>query len=134
MDREYAADAPEDDEARAMLVPSVGLRKDLGFWVAAEGVETQAERDVVASAGRGGGTLVADHLAGEADQDRRQGRAPRPRYHFAAGGGRHLKSTVRRRPTADRWPTAKTTTDVNRGFGRSAFGFSRELVHLAMLW
>ncbi len=117
-----------------MLVASVGLRKDLGLSVVAEGVETQAEWDLVASVARGGGTLVADHLAGEADQDRRQGRAPRPRYHFAAGGGRHFKSTVRRRPTADRWPAAKTATDVNLGFGRGAFEFSRELVCLAMLW
>ncbi len=43
MDREYVAGALEDDEDRAMLVSSVGLRKDLGLSVVAEGVETQAE-------------------------------------------------------------------------------------------
>ena len=53
MDREYVAGALEDDEARAMLVSSVGLRKDLGLSVVAEGVETQAEWDLVASVARG---------------------------------------------------------------------------------
>ena len=51
IDREFVAGAPQDDEARAMLVSSVGLGKDLALSVVAEGVETQAEWDLVASLG-----------------------------------------------------------------------------------
>ncbi len=51
IDREFVAGAPEDDEARAMLVSSVGLGKDLELPVVAEGVETQTEWDLVASLG-----------------------------------------------------------------------------------
>ena len=51
IDREFVAGALEDDEARAMLVSSVGLGKDLELPIVAEGVETQTEWDLVASLG-----------------------------------------------------------------------------------
>ena len=49
IDREFVAGAHVDDESRAMLVSSVGLGKELGLTVVAEGVETQEEWDLVAS-------------------------------------------------------------------------------------
>ena len=49
IDREFVAGAHVDDETRAMLVSSVGLGKELGLTVVAEGVETQEEWDLVAS-------------------------------------------------------------------------------------
>ena len=49
IDREFVAGAHVDDEARAMLVSSVSLGKDLGLTVVAEGVETQEEWDLIAS-------------------------------------------------------------------------------------
>ncbi len=51
IDREFVAGATDDEEARAMLVSSVGLGKELGLSVVAEGVETQTEWDLVASLG-----------------------------------------------------------------------------------
>jgi EAL domain-containing protein (putative c-di-GMP-specific phosphodiesterase class I) len=51
IDREFVAGAPEDAAARAMLMSSIALGKDLGLSVVAEGVETQAEWRLVASRG-----------------------------------------------------------------------------------
>ncbi len=67
IDREFVAGAPVDDEARAMLVSSVGLGKDLGLTVVAEGVETQAEWDLIAALGVDvvQGYFVAKPMPGE---------------------------------------------------------------------
>jgi len=68
IDREFVAGAPVDDEARAMLVSSVGLGKDLGLTTVAEGVETQEEWDLVAALGDDvvQGYFVAKPMSGEA--------------------------------------------------------------------
>ena len=41
-------------------------------------------------------------MTGEAGEDRREGRVPRPLHHLPAGRGRCSKSPVRRGPRADR--------------------------------
>ncbi len=71
IDREFVAGAPQDDEARAMLVSSVGLGKDLALSVVAEGVETQTEWDLVASLGVDvvQGYFVAKPMPAEAIED-----------------------------------------------------------------
>lgn len=71
IDREFVAGAPTDDEARAMLVSSVGLGRDLELSVVAEGVETQAEWDLVASLGVDvvQGYFVAKPMPAEAIED-----------------------------------------------------------------
>jgi EAL domain-containing protein (putative c-di-GMP-specific phosphodiesterase class I)/ActR/RegA family two-component response regulator len=51
IDREFVAGAPEDGAARAMLMSSIALGKDLGLTVVAEGVETESEWRLVASRG-----------------------------------------------------------------------------------
>jgi EAL domain-containing protein (putative c-di-GMP-specific phosphodiesterase class I)/ActR/RegA family two-component response regulator len=51
IDREFVAGAPEDDAARAMLMSSISLGKDLGLTVVAEGVETESEWRLMASRG-----------------------------------------------------------------------------------
>ena len=50
---------------------------------------------------RGRGTLVTDYFAGKAHQDRRQGRASWSPHPLPDGGGRHLKTSVRRIPAPD---------------------------------
>lgn len=67
IDREFVAGAPTDDEARAMLVSSVNLGKDLGLTTVAEGVETQEEWDLIASLGVDvvQGYFVAKPMPGE---------------------------------------------------------------------
>lgn len=67
IDREFVDGAPHDDEARAMLVSSVALGKDLGLITVAEGVETQEEWDLVASLGVDivQGYFVAKPMPGE---------------------------------------------------------------------
>jgi hypothetical protein len=52
--------------------------------------------------------MVADQPAREANQDRREGRQPRPLRHVPAGRGRGVATDVRRDPVADR-PTPGTT-------------------------
>ncbi|MCH7825938.1 MAG: EAL domain-containing protein, partial [Acidobacteria bacterium] len=71
IDREFVAGAPADDEARAMLVSSVGLGRDLELSIVAEGVETQAEWDLVASLGVDvvQGYFVAKPMPAEAIED-----------------------------------------------------------------
>lgn len=51
IDREFVAGAHIDEDSRAMLISSVGLGKELGLTIVAEGVETQEEWDLVASLG-----------------------------------------------------------------------------------
>jgi EAL domain-containing protein (putative c-di-GMP-specific phosphodiesterase class I) len=51
IDREFVTGACEDGAARAMLTSSIGLGKDLGLRVVAEGVETEAEWRLVARRG-----------------------------------------------------------------------------------
>ena len=50
----------------------------------------------------GGGTVVTDQPAGEADQDRRQGGQPRPLRYVPNGRGRGAATDVQRNPVADR--------------------------------
>jgi EAL domain-containing protein (putative c-di-GMP-specific phosphodiesterase class I) len=51
IDREFVTGACEDGAARAMLTSSIGLGKDLGLRVVAEGVETEAEWRLVTRRG-----------------------------------------------------------------------------------
>jgi EAL domain-containing protein (putative c-di-GMP-specific phosphodiesterase class I) len=51
IDREFVAGAPDDHAARAMLMSSISLGKDLGLTIVAEGVETEREWRLVASRG-----------------------------------------------------------------------------------
>ena len=53
-----------------------------------------------------GRTVVADQPAREADQDRREGRQPRPLRHLPDGRGRGAAADVRRNPVADRGTAA----------------------------
>jgi len=71
IDREFVAGATGDDEARAMLISAVRLGKDLDLTVVAEGVETQAEWDLVASLGVDvvQGYYVAKPMPAEAFED-----------------------------------------------------------------
>ena len=55
-----------------------------------------------------GGAVVADQLAREADQDRRQGREPRPLHDLSDGRGRGVATIVSGDPDADR--SAKGST------------------------
>lgn len=67
IDREFVAGAPLDDQSRAMLISSIGLGKDLGLTIVAEGVETQEEWDLVAALGVDivQGYFVAKPMPGE---------------------------------------------------------------------
>src|SRR5450830_371261 len=56
--------------------------------------------------------LVADEPEGEADQDRREGRAPRPLRHLPDGRGRHRTANVPRDSAADRGTTTTATTSA----------------------
>jgi hypothetical protein len=49
---------------------------------------------------QGGGAVVADQSAGEADQDRCQGRQPRPPRYVPNGRGRGIAADVQRHPDA----------------------------------
>src|SRR3984893_1995626 len=51
---------------------------------------------------RGSGAVVPDEFAGEADQDRRQGRQPRPLRHVPDGRGRGAATDVPRNSVAHR--------------------------------
>jgi hypothetical protein len=51
--------------------------------------------------------VIADQPAGEADQDRREGREPRPLRHIPEGRGRGAATNVPGNPVADR-PAADT--------------------------
>ena len=57
-------------------------------------------RDV--GAAQSGGAVVADQPAREADQDRCQGRQPRPLRYFPARRGRGVATDICRYPVADR--------------------------------
>ena len=71
IDREFVDGAPHDDEARAMLISSVGLGKGLGLTTVAEGVETQDEWDLIAELGVDvvQGYFVAKLMPGEEISD-----------------------------------------------------------------
>ena len=56
--------------------------------------------------------MVADQPAREADQDRRQGRQPRPLRHLPDGRGRGAERTVRANPAADRRTATSTGSRV----------------------
>ena len=55
---------------------------------------------------KAGGALVADHAQGEADQDWRQGREPRPVCHFPTGGGCGAEGAVPTNAPPHRWAAA----------------------------
>ena len=59
-----------------------------------------------------GYSLVADEPEGEADQDRREGRAPRPLRHLPDGRGRHPTANVPGDFAVDRGTTAASTTST----------------------
>ncbi|TMJ44406.1 MAG: hypothetical protein E6G90_17055 [Alphaproteobacteria bacterium] len=59
-----------------------------------------------------GGTVVADQLAREADQDRRQGREPRPLRDLSDGRGRGAATDAPGTPDVDRATAGATRTSV----------------------
>jgi hypothetical protein len=63
------------------------------------------------------GAVVADQLAREADQDRRQGREPRPLHRLSDGRGRGAATDVPGYPLADRPAAgaARTSMTERRG-------------------
>jgi hypothetical protein len=65
---------------------------------------------------QGGGTVVANQPARQADQDRRQGRQPRALRHFPNGEGRRAAEDVPRNSLADRAAAGTTCTGMT---GRS---------------
>ncbi len=60
------------------------------------------------------GAVVADQPAREANQDRREGREPRPLHHVPNGRGGGVAADVRRHPVADR-PAADTACAQHDG-------------------
>jgi len=68
-----------------------------------------------AGSARGGQALVADEPAGEARQDRGQGRAPWPLRHLPDGRGRGTEGPVRGNLAADRRTATKTGSSVATG-------------------
>ena len=65
-----------------------------------------------------GGAVVADQPAREADQDRCQGRQPRPLCHLPDGRGRSVAADVPGNPVADR-PAAGTARASMKGDGQT---------------
>jgi len=63
-----------------------------------------------------GGAVVANQLVREADQDRRQGREPRPLHDLSDGRGRGATTDVPGNPDVDR-PTADPTCASMTGTG-----------------
>jgi hypothetical protein len=62
--------------------------------------------------------VVADQLAREADQDRREGCLPRSLHHFPAGRNRGVTTDVRQYPVADHPgvdPTRRASAQPTRG-------------------
>src|SRR5215468_3337493 len=57
--------------------------------------------------------LVADELERQADQDRREGREPRPLCYLPDGRGRHRTANVPRDSAAHRGVTAAATTSAS---------------------
>src|SRR5262249_15642681 len=57
--------------------------------------------------------LVTDKLEGQADQDRREGREPRPLCYLPDGRGRHPTANVPGDSAADRGTTAAATTHAS---------------------
>ena len=66
-----------------------------------------------------GGAVVADQLAREADQDRRQGREPRPLHDLSDSRGRGAATDVPGNRDVDR-PTAGPTRASMRAWGSNA--------------
>lgn len=66
----------------------------------------------------GGQTLIADQLAGETRQDRREDRHARALRHLPDGGSRRAEPIVRRNSEADRWTTAATGPGLRAGIVR----------------
>ena len=56
-----------------------------------------------AGAAEGSGTLVVDHAAGEASQNRSQGRSPMSLCHVPIGRGFRGEEPVSENPAPDRW-------------------------------
>ena len=70
--------------------------------------------------------LVADQLEGEADQDRREGREPRPLCRLPDGRGRHPTANVPGDFAADRGTTAAAATCARVRRRSSAFKSTRQ--------
>jgi hypothetical protein len=67
---------------------------------------------------KGGGTVVADQPAREADQDRRQGHQSRPLRHLPAGRGRGVAADVPRNPAAHRPAAGAPSASVTGRWGQ----------------
>src|SRR5260370_552513 len=68
-----------------------------------------------AGSARDGQAVVANEPAGEAHQNRRQGRAPWPLRDLPDGRGRGAEGIVPGNPAADRWTATKASPSVATG-------------------
>src|SRR5215470_14166653 len=99
------------DQMDATVVPNV--RRQCG--TAPASCARLQPRQFPAHAGDAGADqgLVADDLEGQADQDRREGREPRPLCYLPNGRGRHRTANVPRDFAAHRGATAAATTSAS---------------------
>src|SRR5215469_10098714 len=99
------------DQVDATVMPNV--RRQRG--AAPASCARLQPRQFPADAGDAGADqgLVADDLEGQADQDRRESREPRPLCYLPDGRGRHRTANVPRDFAADRGATAAATTSAS---------------------
>ena len=90
-------DRDQVDPAVVLLV-----RRQRGASAVARAGLQHCQLHADAGLARGCRAMVADQPAGEAGEDRRPGRAPRPLRRLPDGRGRGTERTVRENPTADR--------------------------------
>src|SRR5260370_7727586 len=82
--------------------------------VACAGLQSRQLHADAGSTG-GGQAVVANEPAGEAHQNRRQGRAPWPLRDLPDGRGRAAEGIVPGNPAADRWAATKASPSVSTG-------------------
>ena len=95
-----------DPKQTLRVAKKSGLLQGIRCWFTANAVRLSAPcpGQLFAHAGdaRADQRLVADEPQREADQDRREGRQPRPLRRLSDGGGGNSEKPVRRHPAADR--------------------------------
>ena len=79
----------------------------------------QAKYHADAGVARDDQALVADQLAGQARQDRRQNCHPRPLRNVPDGGGRRAEGTIWRDIATDRWAATKNGSSLEIGMVQS---------------
>src|SRR5262245_14153423 len=99
------------DQVDATVVPNVCRQRG----AAPASCTRLQSRQFLADAGDAGADqgLVTDKLEGEADQDRRESRDPRPLCYLPDGRGRHRTANVPRDFAAHRRATAAATTSAS---------------------